>query len=64
MQFFKTIDENNPQILEYKGFKGSINRHEDGTYWGKVINNPKSCCIYEGRTLKELQKDFEEMIDF
>jgi len=55
---------NNTKILEYKGYKGSINQHEDGTYWGKVLNNPTSCCIYEGSNLQELEQDFKEMIDF
>ena len=51
-------------ILSYKGYQGSININKDGTYWGKVLNNSNLCCVYEGKSLSDLEDDFHEMIDF
>ena len=61
-QLYEYIKPN--QFLEYKGYKGSIERLEDGTYWGKVINKPNESIIYEGNTIEELKEDFHEMVDF
>lgn len=51
--------------LEYKGYKGSVEySKEDNSLCGKVkgIGN-KALILYEGTTIDELRKDFEEGID-
>lgn len=59
-----SFERNNSTTLKYKGYIGSIEKNEDGTYWGKVVNKPNESIIYEGNSLEELEKDFHEMIDF
>lgn len=51
--------------LEYKGYKGSIEySQEDNCFFGRVLNvNDGDLVLYEGTTLEELQKDFEEGVD-
>ena len=47
--------------LEYKGYKGSVEySKEDNCLFGKVQGMSKA---YEGNTLDELRKDFEEGVD-
>ena len=53
------------ECLEYNGYKGSIEySKEDNCYFGKVQGLSKDLITYEGQTLDELRKDFEEAIDF
>ena len=50
--------------LEYKGYKGSVEySKEDNCLFGKVQGLSKDLITYEGQTLDELRKDFEEGID-
>ena len=50
--------------LEYKGYKGSVEySKEDNCLFGKVQGLSKALILYEGQTLDELRKDFEEGID-
>lgn len=50
--------------LEYKGYKGSVEySKEDDCLFGKVQGVPKALILYEGQTLDELRKDFENGID-
>ena len=44
--------------LEYKGYKGSV----EYCLFGKVQGLSKELISYEGQTLDELRKDFEEGI--
>lgn len=54
----------NMDFLEYKGYKGSIEySEEDNCLFGKVQGMNKAQILYEGQTLDELRKDFEEGID-
>lgn len=49
--------------LEYKGYTGSIEySKEDDLLYGKVLGI-RGLISYEGRTGKELEKDFKEVID-
>lgn len=60
------MDTNNiMDYLEYKGYKGSIEySQEDNCFFGRVLNvNDGDLVLYEGTTLEELQKDFEEGVD-
>ena len=50
--------------LEYKGYKGSVEfSTEDNCLFGKVQGMSEALILYEGQTLDELRKDFEEGID-
>lgn len=51
--------------LEYKGYKGSVEySKEDNCLCGKVQGmGNKALILYEGITIDELRKDFEEGID-
>lgn len=50
--------------LEYKGYKGSVEySKEDNCLCGKVQGmGNKALILYEGTTIDELRKDFEEGI--
>ncbi len=51
-------------FLEYKGYKGSVEySKEDGCLFGKVQGLRKATILYEGMSVDELRKDFEEGID-
>ena len=50
--------------LEYKGYKGSVEySKEDNCLFGKVQGLSKELIVYEGQTLDELRKDFEDGVD-
>lgn len=50
--------------LEYKGYKGSVEySKEDDCLCGKVLGMHKDLILYEGESLAELRKDFEEAVD-
>lgn len=51
-------------FLEYKGYKGSVEySKEDNCLFGKVQGMSKALILYEGNTLEELRKDFEDGVD-
>lgn len=50
-------------ILEYKGYTGSIEfSEEDNLFFGKVIGI-RSLLSYEGKDIDELTEDFQGAID-
>lgn len=50
--------------LEYKGYKGSVEySKEDNCLFGQVQGMGKDLIAYEGQTLDELRKDFEDGVD-
>lgn len=51
--------------LEYKGYKGSVEyRKEDNCLCGKVQGmGNRALILYEGTTIDELRKDFEDGIE-
>ncbi len=52
------------KILEYKGFKGSVEYDEEyQIYDGKLLNAGDDLIMYEGKTLEEFEKDFRETVD-
>ncbi len=52
------------EFLEYKGYKGSVEySKEDDCLFGKVQGLRKATILYEGKSVDELRKDFEEGID-
>lgn len=61
----KIQQENIMDYLEYKGYKGSVEySKEDNCLCGKVQGmGNKALILYEGTTIDELRKDFEEGID-
>ena len=51
-------------FLEYKGYKGSVEySKEDNCLFGKVQGLSTELISYEGQTLDELRKDFEDGIE-
>lgn len=51
--------------LKYKGYIGSVEfSEEDNCLFGKVLGMNKTAVTYEGETVGELRKDFEETVDF
>ena len=51
-------------FLEYKGYKGSVEYSKnDNCLFGKVQGMSKALILYEGNTLEELRKDFEDGVD-
>lgn len=52
------------EFLEYKGYKGSVEySKEDDCLFGKEQGLRKATILYEGKSVDELCKDFEEGID-
>jgi predicted HicB family RNase H-like nuclease len=50
-------------LLSYKNYNGTVEySKEDSCLFGKVVGI-KSLLSYEGNSIKELQKDFEMVID-
>lgn len=50
--------------LSYKGYKGTVEYSEaDRCLFGRVIGLAKATIIYEGKSIDELQKDFENGIE-
>ena len=50
-------------ILEYKGYQGTVEfSKDDSCLYGKVIGI-KSLIIYEGQTVKELIENFHNFVD-
>lgn len=51
-------------LLKYKGYSGSVEfSAEDNCLFGKVQGLHKATILYEGNSVDELRKDFEEGID-
>ena len=51
-------------IMTYKGYWAEIRySNEDGCFCGKIEGLPYSLITFEGQTVKELKKDFQEAID-
>lgn len=54
---------NKDKTLSYKGYLGTVERSfEDNVFCGQVIDI-NSLISYEGKTLDELEKDFQDAID-
>ena len=52
-------------LLKYKGYSGSVEYSpEDNCLFGKVQGMRKASILYEGKSVDEVRKDFEESIDF
>jgi len=51
-------------IMNYKGYWARINySDEDKCFWGKVEELENDLILFEGETVEELRKDFEDAID-
>ena len=51
-------------FLKYKGYSGSVEfSPEDNCLFGKVQGLHKAAIIYEGNSVDELRKDFENGVD-
>lgn len=50
--------------LEYKGYSGSIDYcEEDDCFFGRVLGVNKDLISYEGSTIDELRKDFQNAVN-
>ena len=60
----KNKEDSNMGYLKYKGYTGSVEySEEDKCLFGKVQGMAKDSITYEGSTVEELTKDFEEAVD-
>ncbi len=51
-------------LLRYKGYTGKIDySEEEKTFFGKVLGLRRDGIIFEGDSVFEIQKDFEDAID-
>ena len=51
--------------LSYKGYRGSVEfSAEDNCLYGKVQGIKGTLISYEGETVEEIKKDFEDAVDF
>lgn len=51
-------------FLKYKAYTGSVELDaEDNTFYGKVMGLHRDAILFEGDSVVELRKDFEESID-
>lgn len=51
-------------MLKYKGYSGTVEySEEDKCLYGKVIGMNKNSITYEGKTVEELNADFESGVD-
>ncbi len=52
------------KVLEYKGYKGSIEYDEDyKVYHGEILEVGDDLMMYEGKTLEELEEMFHGGVD-
>ncbi|MBO4742334.1 MAG: type II toxin-antitoxin system HicB family antitoxin [Bacteroidales bacterium] len=50
--------------LRYKGYTGSIEfSEEDNSFVGEVLGLKRNAIIFEGSSVEELRKDFEDGVD-
>lgn len=50
--------------LRYKGYSGSIEfSEEDNIFVGEVLGLKRNAIIFEGSSVEELRKDFEDGVD-
>ncbi len=50
--------------LKYKGYTGSVEfNEEDDCLFGKVQGLKKVCITYEGMTIQDLRKDFQDSVE-
>jgi predicted HicB family RNase H-like nuclease len=57
------MDSDN-NLLHYNGYTGSVSFDEEtNTYFGQVLYITDAV-LYNGKTIPELQKEFEEAIEF
>ena len=51
-------------IMKYKGYWARIQySDEDECFWGEIEGLKNDCITFEGRTVEELKKDFQEAIE-
>lgn len=54
----------NRNIFKYKGYLGSLEfSTEDNIFFGKVLGLDSVSISYEGTSIEDLQKDFQEGVD-
>lgn len=51
------------KTLSYKGYQGTVKRSSENNVLYGQVTGIRSLISYEGKTLDELKKDFQEAID-
>lgn len=53
----------NEKLLYYRGYTGDIHYSQDDNCYYGIVQNIKGLVTYEGATLEELEKDYQEVVD-
>lgn len=53
----------NEKLLYYRGYIGNVRYSQDDNCFYGIVQNIKGLVTYEGTTLEELEKDFQEVVD-
>lgn len=51
------------KLLYYRGYTGDIHYSQDDNCYYGIVQNIKGLVTYEGATLEELEKDYQEVVD-
>ena len=52
-------------IMKYKGYWATVRySDEDGCFWGEVEGLKNASITFEGKSVKELKKDFKDAINY
>ena len=61
MQWKHGLKQGYMGYLKYKGYTGSVDYSEEEDYlFGKVLGLRRDCITYEGESVQEIKKDFED----
>ena len=53
----------NEKLLFYRGYTGNVCYSQDDNCYYGIVQNIKGLVTYEGATLEELEKDYQEVVD-
>ena len=53
----------NEKLLFYRGYTGNVRYSQDDNCYCGIVQNIKGLVTYEGATLEELEKDYQEVVD-
>lgn len=53
----------NEKLLFYRGYTCNVCYSQDDNCYYAIVQNIKGLVTYEGATLEELEKDYQEVVD-
>lgn len=53
----------NEKLLYYRGYAGNVRYSQDDNCYYGIVQNIKGLVTYEGVTLEELEKYYQEVVD-